>query len=158
MSITYQNQFHSYNFSSFPLHFQIYYVMLRYEFLSKIAFSFLRVSCYQRGSCVGGPVRLIPHFGDGSRSHNIFPLDNHLSGLSISLSSLALSWVSVAVIQVFGMTRLSFELTTFRSGGERSTFTLSVGSSMQEAVITCSCYTDTTVTTIVTKHRHPFWS
>ena len=31
-------------------------------------------------------VRLIPPFGHGS--HNIRPLDNHLSGLSISLSSL----------------------------------------------------------------------
>ena len=30
--------------------------------------------------------------------------------------------------QVFGMTRLWLELTTFRSGGEHSTFTLPVGS------------------------------
>ena len=38
-------------------------------------------------------VRLIPPFGHSSHSHNICPLDNHLSGLSISLSSLARSWV-----------------------------------------------------------------
>ena len=36
-------------------------------------------------------VRLIPHLDTGSRSHNIRPLDNHLSGLSISFSSLTLS-------------------------------------------------------------------
>ena len=31
-----------------------HYVMLCYEFLSRIASSVLKVNCYQRGSCVGG--------------------------------------------------------------------------------------------------------
>ena len=69
------------------------YVMLCYEFLSRIASSVLKVNCYQWGSCVGGPSAFNSPFGHRSRSHNICPLDNHLSGLSISLSSLILSWV-----------------------------------------------------------------
>ena len=64
-----------------------------YEFLSRIASSVLKVNCYQWGSCVGGPSAFNSPFGHRSRSHNICPLDNHLSGLSISLSSLVLSWV-----------------------------------------------------------------
>ena len=68
-------------------------VMLCYEFLSRIASSVLRVNCYQWGSCVGGPSAFNSPFGHRSRSHNICPLDNHLSGLSISLSSLVLNWV-----------------------------------------------------------------
>ena len=64
-----------------------------YEFLSKIASSVLKVNCYQWGSCVRGPSAFNSPFGHRSRSHNICPLDNHLSGLSISLSSLVLSWV-----------------------------------------------------------------
>ena len=67
--------------------------MLCYEFLSGIASSVLKVNCYQWGSCVGGPSAFNSPFGHRSRSHNICPLDNHLSGLSISLSSLVLSWV-----------------------------------------------------------------
>ena len=63
------------------------------NFLSRIASSVLKVNCYQWGSCVGGPSASNSPFGHGSHSHNIRPLDNHLSGLSISLSSLALSWV-----------------------------------------------------------------
>ena len=120
--------------------FMLCYVLC-YEFLSRIASSVLKVNCYQWGSCVGGPSAFNSPFGNRSRSHNISPLDNHLSGLSISLSSLVLSWVidialklgaqlsiSIAIFQVFGMTRLWLELTTFRSGGEHSTFTLPVGS------------------------------
>ena len=38
-----------------------------------------------------------------------------------------ISSISIAIFQVFGMTRLWLELTTSRSGGERSTFTLPVG-------------------------------
>ena len=53
-----------------------------YEFLSRIASSVLRVKCYQRGSCVGGPSAFNFPFGLGCGS-----------GLSITLSSLALSWV-----------------------------------------------------------------
>ena len=68
-------------------------IIIIYEFLSRIASSVLKVNCYQWGSCVGGPSAFNSPFGHGSRSHNIRPLDNHLSGLSISLSSLALSWV-----------------------------------------------------------------
>ena len=64
-----------------------------YEFLSRIASSVLKVNCYRWGSCVGGPSAFNSPFGHRSRSHNICPLDNHLSGLSISLSSLVLSWV-----------------------------------------------------------------
>ena len=64
-----------------------------YEFLSRIASSVLKVNCYQFGSCVRGPSAFNSPFGHRSRSHNICPLDNHLSGLSISLSSLVLSWV-----------------------------------------------------------------
>ena len=45
----------------------------------------------ERGSCVGGSSAFNSPFGHGSRSHNIRSLDNHLSGLSISLSSLPLS-------------------------------------------------------------------
>ena len=67
--------------------------MLCYEFLSRIASTVLKVNCYQWGSCVGGPSAFNSPFGHRSRSHNICPLDNHLSGLSISLSSLVLSWV-----------------------------------------------------------------
>ena len=69
------------------------YVMICYEFLSRIASSILRVNCFQRVSCVGGPSAFNSPFGHRSRSHNIRLLDNHLFGLSISLSSLALSWV-----------------------------------------------------------------
>ena len=65
--------------------------MLCYGFLSRIASSVLRVLF--RGSCIGGPSAFNSPFGHGSRSHNIRPLDNHLSGLSISLSSLVLSRV-----------------------------------------------------------------
>ena len=61
------------------------------NFLSRIASSVLKENCYQRESCVGGPSVFKFPFGHRSRSHNICPLDNHLSGLSISLSSLALS-------------------------------------------------------------------
>ena len=35
--------------------------------------------------------------------------------------------ISITIFQVFGMTRLWLELTTFRSGGEHSTCTLPVG-------------------------------
>ena len=70
----------------------IYYLFI-YEFLSRIAFSVLKVNCYQWGSCVGGPSAFNFPFGHRSHSHSICPLDNHLSGLSISLSSLVLSWV-----------------------------------------------------------------
>ena len=76
--------------------------MPRNEFLSRTASSVLKVNCYQRGSCVGGPSTFNFPFGHGSRSHNILPLDNRLP--------------------------LPFELTTSRSGGERSTITLPVGS------------------------------
>ena len=62
--------------------------LLCYEFLSRIASSVLRVKCYQRGSCVGGPSAFNSPFEHGSRSHNIRPQDNHLSGLSISLAKL----------------------------------------------------------------------
>ena len=65
-----------------------------YGLLFRIASSVLRVNCYQWGSCVGGPSPFNSPFGHRSRSHNIRLLDNHLSGLSISLSSLALSWVN----------------------------------------------------------------
>ena len=65
--------------------------VLCYE--SRIAFSVLKVNCYQWESCVGGPSAFNSPFGHRNRSHNICPLDNHLSGLSISLSSLVLSWV-----------------------------------------------------------------
>ena len=89
------------------------YVMLCYEFLSRIASSVLRVNCYQRGSCVGGPSAFNSPFGHGSRSHNIRPLDNHLSGLSISALKLGAQLsISIAIFQVFGMTRLWLELTT----------------------------------------------
>ena len=71
--------------------------MLCYEFLSRIASSVLRVNCYQWGSCGGGPNAFNSPFGHRSRSHNICPLDNHLAGLSISLSSLVLSWVSITI-------------------------------------------------------------
>ena len=57
--------------------------VLCYEFLSRIASSVLRVNCYQWGSCVGGPSAFNSPFGHRSRSKNICPLDNHLSGLSI---------------------------------------------------------------------------
>ena len=67
--------------------------MLCCEFLSRIASTVLKVNCYQWESCVGGPSVFNSPFGHMSRSHNIRPLDNHLSGLSISLSSLVLSWV-----------------------------------------------------------------
>ena len=73
--------------------YSVMLVMLCYEFLSRIASSVLKVNCYQWGSCVGGPSAFNSPFGHRSRSHNICPLDNHLSGLSISLSSLVLSWV-----------------------------------------------------------------
>ena len=71
----------------------IYFILFIYEFLSRIASSVLKVNCYQWGSCVGGPSVFNSPFGHRSRSHNICPLDNHLSGLSISPSSLVLSWV-----------------------------------------------------------------
>ena len=100
-------------------------VMLCYKFLSRIASSFLRVNCYQRASYVGGPGTFNSLFGHGIRPHNIRPLDNHLPGLSISLGA-QLS-ISITIFQVFSMTRLWLELTTSRSGGERSTFTLPVG-------------------------------
>ena len=64
-----------------------------YEFLSRIVSSVIRVNCYQWGSCVGGPSAFNSPFEHRSHSHNIRQLDNHLSGLSISLSSLVLSWV-----------------------------------------------------------------
>ena len=51
------------------------------------------MNCYQWGSCVRGPSAFNSPFGHRSRSHNICPLDNHLSGISISLSSLVLSWI-----------------------------------------------------------------
>ena len=57
--------------------------MLCYKFLSRMASSVLRVNCYQRGFCVGGSSAFNSPFGHGSRSHNIRPLDNHLSGVSI---------------------------------------------------------------------------
>ena len=96
--------------------------VLCYEFLSRIASSVLKVNCYQRGSCVGGPSAFNSSFGYGSRVHNISQLDNRLPGLSID----AQLSISTAIFQVFGMTQLQFELTTSRSGGERSTFTLPV--------------------------------
>ena len=68
-------------------------LMLCYEFLSGIASRVLKVNCYQRGPCVGGPSAFNSPFGHRSHSHNIRLLDNHLPGLLISLSSLALSWV-----------------------------------------------------------------
>ena len=64
-----------------------------YKFLFRLASSVLRVNCYQRGSCVGGPSMFNSPFGQGSRSRNIRPLDNHLPCLSIWFSSLALSRV-----------------------------------------------------------------
>ena len=67
--------------------------VLCYEFLSRIASSVLKVNCYQWESCVGGPSAFNFLFRYRSRSHNICHLDNHLSGLSIPLSSLVLSWV-----------------------------------------------------------------
>ena len=85
------------------------------------------MNCYQWGSCVGGLIAFNSPFGHRSRSHNICPLDNHLSGLSISLSSLVLSWVYRLPLPVFGIARLWLELATSRSGGEYSTFTLPVG-------------------------------
>ena len=39
--------------------------MLCYEYLSRIASSVLRVNCYQRGSCVGGPSAFNFPFGHG---------------------------------------------------------------------------------------------
>ena len=57
-------------------------IIIIYEFLSRIASSVLKVNCYQRGSCVGGPSAFNSPFGHGSRSHNIRPLDNHLYSLS----------------------------------------------------------------------------
>ena len=33
-------------------------VKLSFEFLSRIAFSVLKVYCYQQGSCVGGDIRV----------------------------------------------------------------------------------------------------
>ena len=76
---------------TFLTHLFIY--LFIYEFLSRISSSVLKVNCYQWGSCVGRPSVFNSPFGHRSRSHNICPLDNHLSGLSISLSSLVLSWV-----------------------------------------------------------------
>ena len=64
-----------------------------YEFLSRIASSVLKVNCYQWGSCVGGPSAFNSPFGHRSHSHSICLLDNQLSDLSITLSSLVLSWV-----------------------------------------------------------------
>ena len=58
----------------------------------------------------------------GGRSHNVRPPDNHLSGLSISLSSLALSWVyRLPFFKSFGM-NLWLEITTFCSGGENRNY------------------------------------
>ena len=104
-------------------------LMLRI-FIQDSSSSVLRLNCYQRRFCVRGPSAFNSPFGHGSRSLNIRPLDIHLSGLSISLSRLALSWVYRLPFfksSYFDMTRLWLELTTFRSGGERSTFTLPVG-------------------------------
>ena len=75
--------------------------VLCYEFLSRIASSVLRVNCYQRESCVRGPSAFNSPFGHGSRSHNIRQLDNHLSGLSISVSI-----ISITIFQVFRITLL----------------------------------------------------
>ena len=55
------------------------FIYLFYEFLSRIASSVLKVNCYQWGSCIGGPSAFNSPFGHRSRSHNICPLDNHLS-------------------------------------------------------------------------------
>ena len=77
------------------------------EFLSRIASSVLRVNCYQRGSCLGGPSAFNSPFGHGSRSHNIRPLDNHpLWFIDIALKLGAQLSISIAIFQVFGMTRL----------------------------------------------------
>ena len=65
--------------------------MCCYEFLSRIASSALRVNCYQRGSCIEGPSALNSPFGHGSHSHNIRPLDNHLSEFFLLLIILMIS-------------------------------------------------------------------
>ena len=81
--------------------------MLCYEFLSRVASSVLRVNCYQRGSCVGCPSAFNSPCGYGSRSRNIRPLDNHLPGIiDIALKLGAQLSISIAISQVFGMTRL----------------------------------------------------
>ena len=82
-----------FKFSKFAVETDIQhgYVMFCYAFLSRIASSVLKVNCYQWGSCVGGPSAFNSPFGH--RSHSRSPLNNHLSDLSISRSSLVPSWV-----------------------------------------------------------------
>ena len=97
-----------------------------YELLSRKASSVLRASCYQWGSCVGGPSAFNSPSGHaGSRSNNIAPLDNHLCFIDIVLKLGAQLSILTAIFQVFGLTRLWFKLTTSGSGCECSTITLS---------------------------------
>ena len=72
---------------------KLWYVLLCYESLSRIASSVLKVNCYQWGSCVGSVSAFNSPLEHRRRSHNICPPDSHLSGLSTSLSSLVPSWV-----------------------------------------------------------------
>ena len=74
-------------------------------------------------------------FGHGIRLHNILPLDKPLWFIDIALKFGAQLSISINIFQVFGMTQLWMELTTFRSGGERSTFTLPVGRAIEEVSI-----------------------
>ena len=70
-------------------------VMLCYvmNFYPGSPLQFSRWTVINEGPCVGSLSAFNSTFGHRSRSHNICPPDNHLSGLSISLSSLVLSWL-----------------------------------------------------------------
>ena len=89
------------------------FILFIYEFLSRIASSVLKVNCYQRGSCVGGSSAFNSPFGHRSRSRNICSLDNHLWFNNIALKLGAQLSILITIFQVFGMTRLWLELTTF---------------------------------------------
>ena len=81
--------------------------MLCYEYLSRIAYSVIRLNCYRRGSCVEGPVvRLIPH-SDTGVAHASPPTRQPPPWfIDIALKLGAQLSISIVIFQVFGMTRL----------------------------------------------------
>ena len=104
-------------------------VMLCYGFISRIASSVLKVNCYQWGSCVGGPSVLNSSiWTQESFTQHVPTRQPPLWFFGIVLKFSAQLSISITIFQVFGMTRLWLELTTFPSGGKHSTFTLPVGS------------------------------
>ena len=79
-------------------------------------------------------VCLIPHLDTGFVLTTSLPLDNYFSNYRYHSQVWCSASISTAIVQVFGMTQLWFELTTFRYGGEHSTFTLPTRCNTKDAL------------------------